>query len=80
MGNSAYIPSSSRFPVWEREYQAALLETDDGKLPQCVSAAELVIHNRLHVLVGKVGHQEERLAMTDALHALRYLKGCASPK
>jgi hypothetical protein len=80
MGNSAYIPSPSRFPEWEAQYKAALIETDDGKLPQCVAAAEQVIHNRLHVLVGKVDHQEERLAMTDALHALRFLKGSTSPK
>ncbi len=69
------MPSPSRFPEWQKEYEAALCETDDGKLPKCVAAAELAILNRLQVLAGKSDHGEERLAMTDALHALRYPKG-----
>jgi len=67
--------SSLRFPEWQAQYEAALIETDDGKLPQCVAAAETAILGRLQVLAGKANHQEERLAMTDALHALRFLKG-----
>jgi hypothetical protein len=67
--------SSLRFPEWQKEYTAALLQTDDDKLPQCVAAAETLILGRLQGLAGKADHQEERLAMTDALHALRSLKG-----
>lgn len=34
-------PSSSlRFPEWQKEYEAALLQTDDGKLPQSIAASE----------------------------------------
>jgi predicted aspartyl protease len=69
-------PSSSlRFPDWQREYEAALMETDSDKLQKFVRAAELAILGRLQALVGKADHGEERIAMTDALHALRYLKG-----
>lgn len=72
-------PSSSlRFPEWQAQYKAALLETDSGKLPKFIVAAEQAILVRLHALAGKVDHGEERLAMTDALHALRFLKGSIS--
>ena len=63
------------YPEWQTQYEAALLETDRHKLPKCVAMAELVIINRLHVLVDKAGHEHERVAMSDALHALRFLKG-----
>jgi hypothetical protein len=69
------LSSSLRFPEWQAQYEAALLESDDGKLPKCVAAAETAILSRLQVLAGKAEHGEERLAMTDALHALRFLKG-----
>jgi hypothetical protein len=72
-------PSSSfRFPEWQAQYKAALLETDNDKLPKCVAAAETAILGRLQALAGKAHHGEERLAMTDALHALRFLKGSIS--
>jgi hypothetical protein len=71
-------PSSLFYPEWQPEYEAALLQSDDVKLPKCVAAAETAILGRLQALVGKADHQEERLAMTDALHALRYLKGTIS--
>jgi hypothetical protein len=64
-----------RFPEWQVQYEAAILETDNGKLSNVVAVAELAILNRMHALVGKAGHEKERIAMTDALHALRYLKG-----
>jgi hypothetical protein len=63
------------YPEWQTQYEAALLETDRHKVPKCVAVAELAILNRLHVLVGKAGHHQERVAMSEALHALRFLKG-----
>ncbi len=79
MADSHAIPSTLRFPEWQTSYEAALLETDHGKLTKFIGAAETAILSRLQVLVGKAGNGEERLAMTDALHALRYLKGSLSP-
>jgi hypothetical protein len=66
------------YPEWQTQYEAALMETDRGKLPKLIAAAELVILNRLHLLVGKAGQEQERIAISDALHALRYVKGTIS--
>jgi hypothetical protein len=64
-----------RYPEWQRQYEAAFSESAREKLPQAVRAAELAILNRLHVLVGKGGHKQEQIAMSDALYALQYLMG-----
>jgi hypothetical protein len=77
----AYIaPSPSRlhFPEWQEEYKAALVETDCDELQNCIAAAETAILNRLKVLAGKAGHEQERTAMSDALRALRFLKDSIS--
>jgi hypothetical protein len=63
------------YPEWQTQYEAALLEKNRHKLPKRVAVAELVLLNRLHVLVDKAGHEQERVAMSDALHTLRFLKG-----
>jgi hypothetical protein len=70
--------STFHFPEWQAPYEAALVETDPDKLQECVAAAETAILNRLHVLGGNAGHEQERLAMSDALRALRFLKGAIS--
>jgi hypothetical protein len=75
MAYLAPSPPTLSFPEWQEEYKAALVETDCGKLPKCIAAAEAAIVSRLQVLVGKADYAEERLAMTDALRALRFLKG-----
>ncbi len=36
--------------VWQGSYQAAILETNDKKLPNCLQAAKAAIDNRLHDL------------------------------
>jgi hypothetical protein len=80
MADSDPFPSAPCFPEWQTQYEAALLETDSDKLPKFVVAAEAAIFSRLQALAGKADHGEERQAMSDALHALRYLKGSISPK
>jgi hypothetical protein len=78
MASPAASPSPLFYPEWQPQYEAALLETDDGKLPRLITAAELAILNRLHLLVGKAGYDQERIAMSDALRALRYVKSTIS--
>jgi hypothetical protein len=80
MADSDPFPPTLRFPEWQTQYEAALLETDSDKLPKFVAAAEQAILGRLQALAGNTDHGEERMAMTDALHALRFLKGSISPK
>jgi len=38
------------FFVWQGSYQAAILETNDNKLPDLLQAAKAAIDNRIHDL------------------------------
>jgi hypothetical protein len=67
--------SSRRFPEWQRQYEAAVLELDRLKCPKLIAAAEAVIFTRLQVLAGSAGREDERQAIDDALNCLRILKG-----
>ena len=61
--------------VWQGSYQAAILETDDNKLPNRLQAAKAAIDNRLHDLQrDHGGTPEERQAITDALGGLIVLR------
>jgi hypothetical protein len=61
--------------VWEGLYEAAILETDDGKLQQRIQAAKGAIDTRLHEMqLDHGGTPEERLAITDALSGLNLLR------
>jgi hypothetical protein len=61
--------------VWEESYEAAILETDDKKLPNRLQAAKAAIDNRLHELqFDHGGTPEERQAITDALGGLNVLR------
>jgi hypothetical protein len=61
--------------VWEEVYKAAIVETDDGKLPNRIQAAKAAIDNRLHDLQMDHGRTpEERQAIRDALAGLIILR------
>jgi hypothetical protein len=61
--------------VWQQSYQAAILETDNEKLPNRLQAAKAAIDNRLHDLqADHGGTPEERQAITDALGGLNVLR------
>jgi hypothetical protein len=60
---------------WQEFYQAAIIETDDGKLPDRLRAAKTAIDDRLHDLqLDHGGTPEERLAISDALAGLNFLR------
>jgi CheY-like chemotaxis protein len=63
-----------RFPNWQLEYQAALLEVDPQKLHERVKAAEAAIFLRQQALANSPDGQAERQAIEDAMHALRFLQ------
>jgi hypothetical protein len=63
-----------KFPDWQREYQAALLEVDPQKLPERVKAAEVAIFRRQQALANSSDGRVERQAMGDALHAIRVIQ------
>ena len=61
--------------VWQVSYQAAILETDDNKLPNRLQGAKAAIDNRLHDLQRDYGGTPaERQAITDALGGLNVLR------
>jgi hypothetical protein len=60
---------------WEREYVAAILETDDAVLAERILAAGLAIANRMDALyVNEGGTQEEQQSITAALASLEKLR------
>jgi hypothetical protein len=73
MADSDPFPYALRFPEWEAQYKAALVETNHDKLPKFIAAAETAIFSR-QGLAGNADLGEERLAMSDALRTLRFLK------
>jgi hypothetical protein len=66
-------PSSPSLNRWKTLYQAAILETDKGLLPQRVSEAEEAVKSRGREIVYSNGTPEEKEAeiLEDALYTLR---------
>lgn len=72
MGESEKSPEHDD---WQKFYMAAVLETDDGKVPQRVREAKAAIDARLEVLqLDHGGTPEERQAIADALAGLNALR------
>jgi hypothetical protein len=63
-----------KFPAWEPEYKAALLEVDQAKLLERVAAAEAAIRQRMRAIFGRTDGDTERQAIGKALSALSVLK------
>jgi hypothetical protein len=62
---------------WRDLYVAALLESDEQKIPALITQAERAIVDRARVLFGASGDNiEEEEALDDALYALRALSSC----
>ena len=60
---------------WEDEYVAAILETDNARLQERISAAELAIANRVDALnMNHGGTPEERQSLATALAGLHKLR------
>jgi len=61
---------------WEHEYVAAILETDDARLADRISAAEFAIANRMDVLNmnQERTREEEQQSITAALASLEKLR------
>jgi hypothetical protein len=67
-------PSPHRYPHWQSEYAAALVETNGEKLAERVAEAETAIFNRLQTIAQSLDHRAEHQAIEDALANLRVLK------
>ena len=66
--------SKQRFPDWQNQFEAALLEADAKKLPQLVEAAEAAMFLRMQGLVNNPDGHAEREAIADAMRTLRAIK------
>jgi hypothetical protein len=58
---------------WRQLYEYAMLELDDGLLPDRITAARLAILDRAEAILTKPSG-EEKIALKDALRALRILE------
>jgi hypothetical protein len=64
-----------RYPEWQKEFEAAIMETDREKLLERVMAAETAIFERLQdPSQYSDKNSSERQAIEDALASLRSLK------
>jgi hypothetical protein len=74
---SDHDPSTSqniKYPHWQREFEAALIEADLQKLRQRVDAAEAALFLRSQSLVEDPQGQAERQAISDAIRTLRTIQ------
>jgi len=63
-----------KYPHWQREFEAALLEGDPQTLRQRVDAAETAIFLRSQALAGNPQGHAERQAISDAIRTLRAIQ------
>ena len=63
-----------KYPHWQREFEAALLEGDPQTLRQRVDAAEAVLFLRSQALVGSAQGHAEQQAISDAMRTLRSIQ------
>jgi hypothetical protein len=63
-----------KYPHWQREFEAALLEGDPQTLRQRVHAAETAIFLRSQALVGSAQEHAEQQAISDAIRILRSIQ------
>jgi len=63
-----------KYPEWQGPLHEALLELDEVKLKERLTAAQAAIARRLQSISQEPGNSEEQLALADALSSLRILK------
>lgn len=62
------------YPDWQPQVQAALVELDILKLRDRVEDAEVAISRRLQAIALNPNHHAERLALSDSVATLRFLR------
>jgi hypothetical protein len=66
--------SQSRYPEWEESYRDAVLELDPKNLAQRIATAEAALAARLRLIEDESNNMAERIAIGNALSALKVLK------
>ena len=67
-------PHTIKYPHWQREFDAAILEGDPKTLRQRVDAAEAALFLRSQALAGNAEGQAEQRAIADAMRTLRAIQ------
>ncbi len=62
-----------KYPSWQEPYRVAVMEANPKLVKQRVAAAEQAANLRLSELESSADHHEERIALTNALTALKIL-------
>ena len=62
-----------KYPTWQEPYRAAVIETNPKLLRLKIAGAEQAAILRFKELENSPDHHEERVALTDALTALKIL-------
>jgi hypothetical protein len=63
-----------KYPEWQRQYKAVLLEFDPSRLRELVAAAEDAIFVRFQALSLSPSGEDERQAIVDAVNDLYAIK------
>ena len=63
-----------KYPDWQQEYEAVLLEFDPSRLRKLVTAAETAIFFRLQALSASPDGKDERRAIKEATNTLYTIK------
>jgi len=62
-----------KYPIWQKPYRAAVIETNPKLLKQKIAGAERAAILRLKQLQNSADNHHELIALTDALTALKIL-------
>lgn len=65
------IPITMKYPHWQREFEAALVDGDPHTLRQRVDAAEAALFLRSQALAGSAPDSPEQQSIADAVRTLR---------
>jgi hypothetical protein len=68
------IPKTMKYPHWQPEFEAALLDGDPQTLRQRVDAAEAALFLRSQALAGSAPDSPEQQAIADAVRILRAIQ------
>ena len=62
-----------KYPSWQAPYRAAVIETNAKLLKKKITVAEQAVNLRFKQLDNSADDRDERMALTDALTALKIL-------
>ena len=82
MSTSPFSDDASSRSIWQERYARAILELDQGKLPERIAEARRAIRDRAEEILARLQEpsDDERRALNNALRNLRLLEGVTARK